>query len=230
MPHFDVLIVGAGIVGAACARECASAGLRVGVVEALVPGSGATAAGMGHVVVMDDSPAQLALTRYSQQQWQAILPALPPAVEYEERGTLWVAADEEEIAEVYTKHQTYASAGVRTEILDAAALRRIEPNLRTDLAGALLVPEDSVVYPPAAAAFFLESAIHAGAELLRGKAVVSFGAGVAMLNDGTRVAADRIILATGADRSLIPMLPIQKRKGHLVITDRYPGFRSPPAC
>jgi glycine/D-amino acid oxidase-like deaminating enzyme len=64
---WDVVVVGAGIVGAACARECASRGLRTAVVEGSVVGGGATAAGMGHIVVMDDSPAQLALTRYSQE-------------------------------------------------------------------------------------------------------------------------------------------------------------------
>lgn len=52
---FDVLIVGAGIVGAACALELSVAGASVGVIERDTPGSGATAAGMGHVVVMDDS-------------------------------------------------------------------------------------------------------------------------------------------------------------------------------
>jgi glycine/D-amino acid oxidase-like deaminating enzyme len=50
MKSFDVLIVGAGIVGCACAQELAEAGLcvGVGVVEGNIPGSGATAAGMGN--------------------------------------------------------------------------------------------------------------------------------------------------------------------------------------
>src|SRR5213083_201873 len=86
---FDVLIVGAGIVGAACALELAIAGLRVGVIECDTPGSGATAAGMGHIVVMDDSEAQLTLTRYSQDLWNQAIPLLPPEVEFEARGTLW---------------------------------------------------------------------------------------------------------------------------------------------
>jgi len=63
----DVAIVGAGIVGAACADELARRGLSVVVIDGDIIGSGATAAGMGHIVVMDDSEAQFALTRYSQQ-------------------------------------------------------------------------------------------------------------------------------------------------------------------
>ena len=61
---YDVAIAGGGIVGAACAAECTAAGLSVVVVEPGPIGGGATAAGMGHIVVMDDSPAQIALTLY----------------------------------------------------------------------------------------------------------------------------------------------------------------------
>ena len=60
---YDVVVIGAGIVGAACADECVGVGMRDAVVDADMIGGGATAAGMGHIVVMDDSDAQFALTR-----------------------------------------------------------------------------------------------------------------------------------------------------------------------
>src|SRR5580765_2972822 len=101
---YDVAIVGAGIVGAACADELTRRAMRVALVDRDVVGGGATAAGMGHVVVMDDSEAQFALTRYSQKLWQGLRPELPEDVEYEQCGTIWVAADEEEMAEVQRKH------------------------------------------------------------------------------------------------------------------------------
>src|SRR5512146_1396029 len=122
----DVAIVGGGIVGAACAMECARAGMKVLVIEGDAVGSGATAAGMGHIVVMDDSEAQFALTRYSQQLWRGMIRELPPDVEYESCGTIWVAADDEEMAEVRRKHQFYGERAVPTEILDAQALRQAE--------------------------------------------------------------------------------------------------------
>src|SRR5580698_2238460 len=100
MKRFDVLIIGAGIVGSAVARECALQGWRVGVIEGGTPAGGATAAGMGHVVVMDDSPAQLALTAFSRSLWREESTKLPKSVEYEGRGTIWVAADDEEMDEV----------------------------------------------------------------------------------------------------------------------------------
>src|SRR5215471_1953082 len=96
---YDVVIVGAGIVGAACALECARGKMRVAVVDLSMIGGGATAAGMGHIVVMDDSDSQFALTRYSQQLWRELRPELPADVEYVECGTIWVASDEEEFEE-----------------------------------------------------------------------------------------------------------------------------------
>jgi len=222
--NWDVVIVGAGIVGAACAWQCALRGMRTAVVEANFIGGGATAAGMGHIVVMDDSPAQLALTHYSQTLWQGLSKSLPNDVEYEACGTLWVAADEEEMQEVHRKREVYTSAGVATEVLAGPTLADAEPQLRNPLAGALLVPSDAVLYPPCAAAYLMSQARRLGAQLYRRK-VLSARAGKVRLDDGTQLTATRILIASGADAcELIPGLPIKKRKGHLVITDRYPGF------
>src|SRR5208282_6443144 len=107
----DVLVVGAGIVGAACAYELAKEKIKVAVVEAVGVGTGATAAGMGHIVAMDDSEAQFALTAYSQSLWNGLAGELPPSVEYHRCGTIWVAADGEEMAVVSRKRDYYAARG-----------------------------------------------------------------------------------------------------------------------
>ena len=222
---YDVAIIGAGIVGAACAYELAQAGLSVAVIESGVIGGGATAAGMGHIVVMDDSEAQFALTRLSQQLWQALLPVLPRTVEYETCGTLWVAADEEEMDEVRRKFEFYQARSVAAEILDAKQLAQAEPNLREGLAGALLVNEDAVSYPPCAALWLLERAQALGAVLMQGQAVISIERDGLILADSSRVVANQIVNATGSwAAELTPGIAVKKRKGHLVITDRYPGF------
>src|SRR5215203_18311 len=121
MSH-DVAIVGAGIVGAACAASLSASGLRVLVLESNDIANGTTAAGMGHIVIMDDSEAQLALTGYSRKLWNEFSHDLPLEAEYEHCGTIWVAADEDEMAEVQRKQSLYAIHGADAEILDEQSL------------------------------------------------------------------------------------------------------------
>lgn len=221
----EVVIVGAGIVGAACALELASEGLRVLVIDEGFPSGGSTGAAMGHIVVMDDSEAQFAITRYSQILWDDLREQLPPAVEFDPCGTLWVAADEKEMAEVRRKFDYYHERGVNAEILDSQQVGDAEPHLRAPLAGGLRVPGDSVVYPPCAAGFLLQKARDLGARVIHGQPVAAIGKGIARLADGTIFAAGFIINAAGQSApKLSPGINIKPRKGHLVITDRYPNF------
>ena len=223
--NYDVVIVGAGIVGAACANAFAERGLRVAVVDRDVVGSGATAAGMGHIVVMDDSDAQFALTHYSQRLWQELRPDLPEDVEFEQSGTIWVAADEDEISEVRRKHEYYKKRAVAVEVMDARQLKEAEPNLRDGLAGGLLVPGDAVLYPPCAARFLILRAQSRGAKLRLGAYVVQISEGSVRLSDGQEIAGGTVVNAAGANAAeLTSGIDVKKRKGHLVITDRYPGF------
>jgi glycine/D-amino acid oxidase-like deaminating enzyme len=222
---YDVVIIGAGIVGSACAAECAREGLSVAIVEAGIIGGGATAAGMGHLVVMDDSEAQFALTRYSQQLWDDIADELPREVEHDACGTIWIAADDDEMAEARRKARVYSDRGVAVEILDAHSLAEAEPQLRTGLAGGLRVPGDSVIYPPCAAQFFVDQALAGGAELFLGAFVEAIMGDGIRLRDGTSIAAGVIVNSAGSwSPQLTTGLEVKKRKGHLVITDRYPNF------
>jgi hypothetical protein len=141
---YDAVVVGAGIVGAACAKELADAGLRVALCEQSgYTGGGATAAGMGHLAVMDDSEAQFALTSYSQLLWRELAAELPAQAEYLACGALWVAADPEELDEARRKFQFYRARNIAAEILDAVQLAEAEPNLRTGLAGGLVMVDDN---------------------------------------------------------------------------------------
>ena len=222
---YDIAIAGVGIVGAACAWEFARQGFQVVMVEPAEIGGGATAAGMGHLAVMDDSPAQFALTKYSQSLWLDLAPALPADVEYLPCGSLWVAADEVEMAEVQRKYSYYAERHLPVEKLDAQSLAEAEPNLRPGLAGGLILQQDAVIYPPCAARYFVDEARKLGAVLLAGRKIVKAGRGSVALDDGTKLTAAHTVLATGtAAAEMIPGLEVHPRKGHLLITDRYPGF------
>ena len=220
----EALIIGAGIVGTACALELVRAGLSVTVIESESVGGGATAAGMGHIVAMDDSPAQLALTRYSQLLWDELAEADPNPHEYNQCGTLWVAADEIEMAAVAEKQALFRQYDIATQLVDQPELYRLEPSLAPGLNGGLLVPGDSVVYPPSSAAYLLQKATQLGAVFQKGRVVELVPQGV-KLADGTILKAENIILAGGWQaKELLPDLPMRAKKGHLLITDRYPGF------
>jgi len=224
MASFDVLILGAGIVGCACAREFAQAGLRVGLVEPGPVAGEATSAAMGHIVVLDDSPAQLTLTAFSRSLWTELSPQLPAGVEAAFPGTLWIATDEQELETLHAKLATYAGAGIAAELLNAAQLAEHEPHLRPGMAGALLVPHDGVLAPAAAALFFFDQAKQAGAVLLRGHAAVRASNGTVQLDDGSTHSAAHIVIATGAAMSLAPSVPMQQRKGQLLLTVPSPGL------
>ena len=219
---FDTVIVGGGMVGVACARAFSRQGMRVALVEPGAVGAGATAAAMGHVVVLDDSPAQLALSRYSQLLWRALAGELSPAAEYTARGTLWVAADEEELQQIRRKHSVYSQHGIPSEVLDCDALALAEPALRLGLAGGFLVPDDLVISPQDAAQSLLHQA--RTVDLVRERAL-SMGSGTVDLSNGDKLRAPILINAAGEWASqLTPGLPLAKRKGHLAITAPYPGF------
>lgn len=228
----DVLVIGAGIVGAACADALAARGMRVTVVEQEAVGAGATAAGMGHLVVMDDNPAELALSAWSLELWRHFVRELPARHEYSQCGTIWVAADDEEMAAARVKAQTMAAHGLRCDMLDAQGLYEREPQLRAGLAGGLLVGGDALVYPPKSARILMDRAIARGARLVGGSVHRIDGGGEGQLGgasvvlvNGTRLHAGRIVLAAGSrSTALLPDLPVQPKKGHVAITDRYPGF------
>lgn len=178
---------------------------------------------MGHLVVMDDSPEQLALTAYSLRLWREIAPELPVSVELEHTGTLWVAEDAEQLEALGAKRTTYAKVGIEAEILDERSMADAEPNLRSGLAGGLRVPGDCVVYPPTATLALLDRARRHGA-VVRRLRVDAIRSHAVVTATGT-LTADVIVNATGARAgTLTPATPIRPRKGHLAITDRYPDF------
>jgi len=216
----DVIVVGAGIVGAACAHELAHAGLSVLVLDAGL--GGATQAGMGHLVVMDDNPAELTLSHESLKLWHDWAPRMNADCAFATCGTLWVAANDTEMAVAEDKQRSLQAHGIACELLGAAALAAAEPVLRPGLAGALKVSGDSVVYAPNAARWLLAQAPRAIA--FEQAEVTAIEGSRVRLADGSWRSAAAVLLAAGIEASrLCPDLPIRPKKGHLAITDRYPG-------
>ncbi|GAB7549299.1 NAD(P)/FAD-dependent oxidoreductase [Cupriavidus sp. 8B] len=216
----DVIVIGAGIVGAACAFELAGQGLDVCVLDSR--GGGATHAGMGHLVMMDDNAAERELCTYSLGLWRELAHDMPAACAYRQCGTLWVASHAAELELANLRHDALRSQDIPCALLSASELARQEPMLRPGLAGALKVSGDAIVYAPAAASWLL--ARRAPRIRLRHATVSAVAANRVTLEDGRRLTAGAVIVANGIQATqLLPALPIRARKGHLVITDRYPA-------
>jgi len=187
-------------------------------------GGGVTAAGMGHLVLMDDSPAEFALSAWSRDLWLELAPRLSAREAFVRCGTLWVAVDDEEYELAQTRQQALAQAGVDCSLLDAQQMREAEPELREGLRGGMMLPDDAVVYAPAAAAWLLAQPVKGRVTCRLDTQVARVNREGVVLESGEAIAAGAVLVANGLQAAdLLPGLPMQAKKGHLLITDRYPG-------
>jgi D-hydroxyproline dehydrogenase subunit beta len=225
-PAVDVAIVGGGIVGCACARAASRAGLRVALFDAQRIGAGATAAAMGHLVTIDDDPAEFALAQLSMRLWREWRGW--HAIERRATGTLWLAETAAQRDAAHAKLARLAQAGLQAEWLEPDALHAAEPRLARDLAGALRVAGDEVAYGPEMAARLAADVRAAGGRVQEMRPVAALSEEGLLLADGSRVRAGHVLLAAGCDSVRLwpgeSPLALRPRKGQLAITDRYPGY------
>jgi glycine/D-amino acid oxidase-like deaminating enzyme len=209
-----VVVVGAGMVGAACAYYCARAGLDVTVVERGSVAGGTTGAGEGNVLVSDKQPGpELDLASYSVRLWRELA---SDAFEYEAKGGLVVASDDREMAALTELADRQRACGVVVErVADPAEL---EPHIGRDLAGGVFYPQDAQVQPMLAAAHLLRSS---GARIVTGTEVLSVGEAGVVTSAG-ELRADAVVNATGAwgiGGAPVPVLP---RRGFVLVTQPLP--------
>ncbi|AGQ06156.1 NAD(P)/FAD-dependent oxidoreductase [Acinetobacter baumannii] len=215
----DAIVIGAGIVGAACAYELARQGLNVQVLDARI--GGATAAGMGHLVIMDDLEAELKLSHWSVQLWHELGHELSEECAYRQTPTLWLASSPEEMQIAEEKYQRLTAQGVRCQLRNADEVHQLEPHLKQGLYGGLEVFDDGILYAPCAAEWLLKKFPHK-VQVQQAK-VIHIEENRVQLSDGTWLEAAHIVLANGIHATdFFPELPIEPKKGHLAITDRYP--------
>lgn len=228
-----VVVVGAGIVGAACAHALSSAGADVVVVDRGPVASGTTSRGEGNILVSDKGPgAELDLARLSREAWLDLGDELGRgALELEEKGGVVVAASAEALDALGTLAAAQRSAGVTA--LDVAEPRELEPHLRAGLAGGVLYPEDMQVQPVLAAAAMLEAAQRRGARFVPGAEVVGGVvdgsgrlAGV-RTSTGEVIGADAVVNAAGTwgaevSERLGGPVPVLPRRGFILVTEPLP--------
>src|SRR4051795_5983705 len=126
----DVVVVGAGIVGAATAWELARRGAEVTLVDRGEVSGGTTGLGEGNVLCSDkDAGPELELTVLGRALYDELEDLLGPAARIRRKGALIVHPDARTWAAEPARAARLRAAGVACDLLDPAALRACEPQL-----------------------------------------------------------------------------------------------------
>ena len=220
----EVAVIGAGIVGAACALACASRGLQVTVVERGGLVAGTTGSGEGNLLISDKSPGpELTLALRSNELWRELgQELLDTTVELEFKGGLIVARSDAALALLAATAREQSAAGVTTQLVGADELPKLEPEITRGLAGGVLYPQDMQVQPARATVAMLAAARALGAVVRTRTEVLAIEPGRVITSRGA-VSAGAIVNATGA--WALPFAPGQQiapRRGFILVTEAMP--------
>ncbi|OXS34993.1 NAD(P)/FAD-dependent oxidoreductase [Streptomyces sp. XY006] len=227
----DVVVIGAGVVGAACALYAARAGLGTVVVDRGPVAGGTTGAGEGNLLVSDKEPGpELDLALLSARLWAELAAeGLGEAVEYEAKGGVVVAGTDAARAGLEQLAAGQRAAGVEAETVPADRLTDLEPYLAPGLAGGVHYPQDAQVMPALAAAHLLRAS---GARQCTGREVTGVlrgpgGAVRGVRTDRGDLHAPAVVNAAGtwggevAARAGVS-LPVLPRRGFVLVTEPLP--------
>jgi sarcosine oxidase subunit beta len=230
----DVAIIGSGIIGTACADELTGLGFTVALIDRAEPCAGATGACDGFVCMSTKVPGiTLDLAAESQRLWQNLADTIGRDIGYSRPGALVVAETEIEPQALERHAEKLWAAGVVAELHDRNGLLAIEPNFGPRVHAALHCPGDAHVVGFLAAQALAARAIERGAIPLWRCDLAPFELGsseirrVVLKTGGNSVcvAAEQWLLAAGLGSRAIGEqlglpLPIEPRRGDLVVTDR----------
>lgn len=230
----DVVVVGGGIIGAACAFELADRGASVTLLEREELAAGASGRNNGLWVTPPD-PVLLPMAKTSLARYIEIADAspIPFQLDREPIGLIAAALDEEELRSGDEAHQPYRAAGVRVDRLEPADVLRLEPAIASEVLGGWLVHHGHRLAPAALTVALALIAMGQGATVrhhLPARALLSEGERITgVVTDEGRIEADEVVVAAGPWSSslLDPIgvrLPITGARGWLVRLAPPPGL------
>ncbi|MEU4668049.1 FAD-dependent oxidoreductase [Amycolatopsis sp. NPDC023774] len=229
-----MVVVGAGVVGAACAYYCAAAGLRVAVLDRGAVAGGTTSGGEGNILVSDkELGPELDLALLSIRLWARLGEEFGPApLELEHKGGVVVAQSADAargLAELAAEQRAH---GVEVEDLTPAEVAALEPNLTPNVASGAYYPQDKQVQPMLAAASLLRQARRLGAELHTATEVRAFrrradGAVGGVVTSAGEFSAPWVVNAAGTWGGEVSKLagapvPVLPRRGFVLVTEPLP--------
>ena len=214
--HPDVLVIGGGPIGLACAWRAAARGLRTLVLDAGEPGAWHVAAGMLAPVAEAEFGERelLGLGLRSARAFEGFCAELAEATGNDpglrRDGTLVVARDADEAEALDRLIAMRESLGLDVTRLRPSQARRAEPALAPTVRLALDVAGDHSIDPRR-----LVAALREAVEVRRGRAArlqVEHGRVTgAELEDGSTIAAGQVVVAAGVDAGRLGGLPEDAR-------------------
>lgn len=221
-------MVGAGMIGVACAFYCADAGLRVTVVDRGAVAGGTTSSGEGNILVSDKEPGpELDLALLSARLWAELGERFgAERFELETKGGVVVARDGDAAAGLARLAGTQRAHGVEALELLPEELFELEPHLTRAAVGGVHYPQDRQVQPMLAAAELLRQARALGATVHTGVEVLGFDRGRVRTTAG-ELSARWVVNAAGAWGGRLAALagapvPVLPRKGFVLVTEPLP--------
>ncbi|MGW7072384.1 NAD(P)/FAD-dependent oxidoreductase [Streptomyces sp. NPDC054855] len=231
----DVVVVGAGMVGAACALYAARAGLSVVLVDRGPVAGGTTGSGEGNILVSDKEPGpELELALLSGRLWAELAaePDVGARIELEAKGGVVVASSGQGRAALGEFAAKQREAGVEARTLAPDELYDLEPHLAPGTAGGVHYPQDAQVMPSLAAAQLVRMARGSGAELRTGWAVTAVlrtarGEVCGVRTDRGEIHAPYVVNAAGTWGGELAALagvtlPVLPRRGFVLVTEPLP--------
>ncbi len=228
----DVVVIGAGVIGASIAFHLGRHGIRALVIEQSDPAAGSSGACDGLVFMQSKKPGlHLKLALASRTGFLALAERLGEAIEYRSRGGMLLVESAAELSAMRDFVEAQRRSGLAVELIDGAEARRREPCLSERVIAATYSPLDGQVNPYALTFAFLKAAREAGARLLTGAAVTAVHTdagrvrGVATTEG--RISTPIVVNATGAlaaevGRMVGLKVPILPRRGQILVTAAIP--------
>lgn len=162
---YDVLIIGAGIVGAACAFRLSEQGLRVGLLEAAdAPAMGSTGKSAAGVRVQFSTEANVRLSLQSIEEYRDFPQLYGQDVDYRPVGYL-LLVPESDWQPHHAAVEVQRRVGAPVEVLTPQEAQRIVQFHTAGLHSATYGPMDGVVDPHGVTMAYLGMARERGAEL-----------------------------------------------------------------
>ncbi|GAB2971067.1 FAD-binding oxidoreductase [Amycolatopsis acidiphila] len=230
----DVVVVGAGMVGAACAYFCAEAGLAVTVVDRGAVASGTTSGGEGNILVSDKEPgAELDLALLSVRLWTELGERFgAESLELQHKGGVVVAQTPAAAAGLAKLAAEQRESGIDALDVSAAELAELEPNLTREVCAGAYYAQDMQVQPMLAAAELLRQARRRGATVHTGTEVLGFrrdrdGRIAGVSTSAGDLPARWVVNAAGTWGGELSALaggpvPVLPRRGFVLVTEPLP--------